>query len=471
MTDARDQQTSGSRPDAAAAVDVPATPPRPSTSVRWLTLTVVVVGLGAGVLWHYGREWSLRKQIPSVDLQDVNSEVARLIRTSTEAVQRRPRSGEAWGQLGMVLHAHEYYTEAIVCYQHAGQQEPREFRWPYYLANLLERDDRPAAVTAFRQAVEIEPAIAQLRIGLAEALVELGETAVAEREFQVALELAPQNGQAQFRLAQLLFSRRDFSASLPWAQKAAEHKPPRRDVHELLAQLYHRLGQQEQATEQTKLLRTAAFSGGYWPDPYFDQLKELRRDPLWMAYQANVLLHSGQAAESLAMLAALVEQHPQEVAPREQLARAFVHVQMLDRAAEVLDEGLQLTPRSFELHRLRGAVHILLQEWSPAIQQYAAALQAKSDDAAAHFDLGYCLVQHGETERGLTEFREAIRYQPDFVEPRLEIARALLKQGETQAAAAELKPVLDLAPQNATAHELLKKAMESSSPATVPDKK
>ena len=452
-------------PPAARATEHPAGTARGGTASRWRLRILVLVGLAMLALaaTRYVADLRLTWQIPAADLEGVHRDVVDAIRAATAAVRQQPRSGAAWGKLGMILHAHEYYVEAAQCYRMASQLEPLEFRWPYYLANLLETEDRPSALQAFQRAIEIQPELAQLRIRIAELYLDLEQTEPAERELKKALELAPQNSQAQYRLSQLFYRQRNYPTSLEWARKAAAQKPARREVHELLLQLHHRLGQSEQAQAESQRLRLEAFAVGYWPDPYFDELKQLRRDPLWRAYQANLLLQRGQTSEAVAVLEELVEQKPDDAALREQLARTFIHAQRLDRAASALDQGLSRLPRAFELLRMRGVVHLLRSEWQPAAQCFRQALQVKSSDASVHQDLGFCLVQLKQVEPALAEFREAIRFQPDFVEPRLEIARLLLAQGQKQAAHSELQTVLELSPQNAAATELLP-ATEASAP-------
>jgi tetratricopeptide (TPR) repeat protein len=397
---------------------------------------------------------ALRRQIPRVTFQDVHRDVAAAIQAASDTVQRNPRAGEPWGRLGMVFHAHEYYAEAITCYRVAGRLDPLEFRWPYYLANLLETDDRSAALVAYRQAIEIQPQIAQLRIRLAELFLDLGRLDDAERELTSAIQLAPQNNQAQYRLAQVLLQRGNPARSLEWATKAAAYQPPRREIHELLAQLYRRLGQSDKSTEQATLLRTAAFASGYWPDPYFEELKRLRRDPLWLGYQAQLLLHQGQSAEALAILEALVQDRPDDAAVCDQLARSLIHVGLLDRAAEVLEPAIQNLPQAHELRRLRAVVHLLQQEWQPAADRFQESLALKQDDAKGHQDLGYCLAQLQQTERAEAEFGEAIRLQPADIAPRVELVRLFLQQARYDEAQAELRLINELSPNNAQAAEL-----------------
>ena len=455
------RQDVSSLPDTASETEH-ASRDHPATRRRRLLSALALLAAAAWLGW-YLYTTAPRRQIPPIDLQGVHPDVAEAIQAATAAVRHQPRSAQSWGYLGMLLHAHEYYAEARTCYQLASRLDPQEFRWPYFLANLQETDDRQAALAAYQRSVEIQPKYAQLHIRLAELLMDMGRPKDAERELESALQLAPENGQAQFRKAQLLFQRRAYQDSLEWAHRAADHRPPRRETHELLLQLYHRLGQTDEAAEESRLLRTSAFAGGYWPDPHFEELKRLRRDPLWMAYQAHLLLDRGQAPAAIAILEGLVQQQPDDAVAREHLARAFIQVHLVDRAGEVLDEGLSRLPRSAELRRLRGAVHLLNRQWPQAVQQYQAALAIKPDDAASHLDLGYGLAQVDRIEEALAEFRQALRFQPDFIEPRLEIARLLLKQGETQPAQKELNTVLQLSPQNNAALELLKSVEQPSS--------
>jgi tetratricopeptide (TPR) repeat protein len=431
-----------------------------------LALCLVAIGSVGGIAYRQLR--LLPRAIPQIDLQGVHPEVADAIRAARDTVRRQPRSASAWGRLGMVLHAHEYYAQAVACYETAGRLDAQESRWPYLLANLRETDDRSAALAAYRRAVEIQPEYAQPRVRLAELLMDLGQADEAEGELMTALELAPRNGQAQYRLAQLMFQRRDLESSLAWATKAAGQPPPRREIHELLLQLYHRLGQSDKAEEQAKLLRAGAFAQGYWPDPYFEDLKRLRRDPRWMTYQAQLLLAQGRASEGLAILDELVQQQPQDPYVREHLARAFIKVDELGLAAGVLDQGLHQAPQSLDLHRLRGAVHLLKGEWPQAMKQYQAALELKPDDAASHEDLGYCLAQVGELDRAVKELREAIRTQPDAIQARLEIAKILLQQGQSEPARVELEAIFKMSPQNPAARALLQSIEGRAKPDDIP---
>src|ERR1051325_1665145 len=62
---------------------------------------------------------------PSVSVASLDRSLASIIETSRQAVVTAPRSGEAWGRLGMALHAAEFYPEARICYARATWLDPQ----------------------------------------------------------------------------------------------------------------------------------------------------------------------------------------------------------------------------------------------------------------------------------------------------------------------------------------------------------
>jgi cytochrome c-type biogenesis protein CcmH/NrfG len=57
--------------------------------------------------------------VPAVSVEGLDSEVRDAIRTARDQAVAQPKSGQASGNLGMVLEAHELYQPAILAYQRA----------------------------------------------------------------------------------------------------------------------------------------------------------------------------------------------------------------------------------------------------------------------------------------------------------------------------------------------------------------
>ncbi len=427
---------------------------------------VLAAMLAVAVLaWRYA-DRMFPPRVPEIDLNDATPRVAEGIQEVRDAVVQHPRSAEAWGRLGMMLQAHEYPAKAMECYRQAARLQPDEFRWPYLLGSLLEGTEKEEAIAAYRQAIEIQPEIAQLRVKLADTLIQVGQSEVAEPELRRALELAPAHPFARFLSARLLFQSQAYQECLQLLGPLAQEPPPRRGVVELLTQVYSRLGEQEKAKAESERLQALPQSPDYWPDPYLEELSTLRRDSRWLAYQAKLLFDRGEAQATIDLLKMLVDEQPDDLMLREQLARAYYTLNRFDLAAGVLDEGIRRNPDAFVMLSLRGAVHMMQDEWKQAAERYQKSVAIKPDDASSHQDLGMCFLQLGDPANAMNEFREAVRYQADLIGARIEIAKLLLNDSKWQDAERELRTVLDLSPENAAAGQLLKAATEKTPPAS-----
>ena len=75
---------------------------------------------------------------PSQEAFRAEPQVARKIQEARKAVEETPTSNEAWGHLGLVLHAHEQNEGAVAAYERALELASNELRWAYLLARVLE---------------------------------------------------------------------------------------------------------------------------------------------------------------------------------------------------------------------------------------------------------------------------------------------------------------------------------------------
>ena len=62
-----------------------------------------------------------------------------MVEKKRQAVLAAPRSGTAWGELAMAFDAHDTSAEAVACYRRAMELDPTDARWPFLLAEQLNR--------------------------------------------------------------------------------------------------------------------------------------------------------------------------------------------------------------------------------------------------------------------------------------------------------------------------------------------
>jgi tetratricopeptide (TPR) repeat protein len=116
----------------------------------------------------------------------------------------------------------------------------------------LEPDDPAAAEEAYRQALEIDPAMADARLNLGRLLHEAGRTVEAEGHYRRALESRPDDATALFNLGVALQDLGRPADAAEVYEKALESDPELADAHYNLAFLYEELGRKRSAIGHLK---------------------------------------------------------------------------------------------------------------------------------------------------------------------------------------------------------------------------
>jgi tetratricopeptide (TPR) repeat protein len=399
-----------------------------SKSSRWLYLliSVAVLGvlaLGAGI-W-YVRRPPPPHEPPVVDLSDADPEVAQAITEARDETVRAPRSGAAWGRLGMLLLAHNYFADAGTVLAEAERLDPNDPRWPYLQALVFHRIEPEREVPKLRRALELSPE-PTVRLGLAEALLAQGQLDEAEALFQQAEKADRESARAQVGLAQVAEARGNLAISLDRLQRAA-HLPGTRPhtVHALLAEVYTQMGKYTQAERERQQVARLPPDPA-WPDPFAREPLEMRVGRRARIDRANHLRRSGQLGEAISLL------------------------QETTLLYEDFDAGWLA---------LGGA---LLQagnypEAERAFRRAAACVPPRSE---AQYGLGLALYLqrdqgHETLRRAAQAFREAARLAPLMSSARLYLGMCLQELGDPAGAVAAYQAALDSGPDSSEAHRRL----------------
>ena len=87
-----------------------------------------------------------------------------------------------------------------------------------------------------------------------------------------------------------------------------------------------------------------------------------------------------------------------------------------------------------------------------ATTELLAALLARPDDYASHYNLGNFYLQRGDQGKALASFQNAIKLRPDFVPPHVNVAFVYNAQGENDKAEASFRRAIALDPNNPAVH-------------------
>ena len=171
---------------------------RPGRRRRWVKAFLIATVLAAGLGWYAIRRSTMPPLPPDPEVSADEPALAAAIREARAGVLKERRSAAAWGELGQVFLANELDDDSRTCFIQAERLDPKNPRWPYYLAGLLiNQGDRPAALPYLQQAVERCEARRDTNSApellLAETLLAVGEPDTADKHYRSVLAREPDN--------------------------------------------------------------------------------------------------------------------------------------------------------------------------------------------------------------------------------------------------------------------------------------
>jgi superkiller protein 3 len=337
-------------------------------------------------------------EIPAPVLDRVEPRVRQAVEAARREVESAPVDARAWGRYGMVLDAHRLPVEAALAYQEAARLDPREMRWPYYFATLLEYVDPARAVEAYARAVALDSIYAPARIRFAQTLENLGRDQEAAREYERAAALDPSDPLCWLGLGRLALARGEVAEATRYLERAYQHGPEIQAVVATLARAYQRSGRGELARERAEQARALPRMTHH-------------RDPL----RAEVL--------DLAV----------DVESRLHRARIYVDVGQLTRAREEITTLLDLEPDLAPGWLLLASVHDRLEEPQAALEAARRALALDPSLAGARAVLAGALFKLRRFDEADAEARRVLATEPDNVHALLLVSLGALRRGDFEA--------------------------------------
>jgi tetratricopeptide (TPR) repeat protein len=425
-----------------------------------LGVAVLAAGLGASI-W---RRVALAKphssenplpEPPSLAATDVDPAVMKAVLAARSAVLQSPHSAEAWGKLGMILSAHEFPSEANLCFVQAEQLDPREPRWPYYQGIELTQRDPEKGAAKLQQAIELfgdSPDAARLRLG--ELFLKQGRLDEAEDQFRRLLQWHPDHGRAHLDLARLALERGDLPASLNHLNRSMSDRRTQKASRVLAAEVHQRFGEPV-AADQQRRQAAQLLEDPPWPDPLMEEVLRLRTGKQVRLARADRLLSQGKQAEAIALLQGTVLDYPDSDWAWLLLGRAFLGRGELPAAEEALRSAVKLTDGSIEVQFYLGVVLLLRENTPEAASCFRRATEIKPDFAEAHHNLGHCLLRQGDRTGAVEAFRRAVNCKPNYGDAHRDLGELLAQNGQFGLALVHLRYAFQLNPAEPRGKKLL----------------
>jgi tetratricopeptide (TPR) repeat protein len=432
----------------------------------------IVMALGATCLLaaafvaaRASRQRQLLSMMPDIPMERLNRSARKLLTQARERVEREPHRVDFWAELGYALAANGVHLNPGPCFARAEQLDPTNPRWPYLFAVAKIDTDRKLAVAALKRSLQLRPnAVAPLAT-LAEALLDDGALAEADALLRPVVTGKTNEPRLLLLMAQVEANAEATDRALMFAERAAAYPPPRRKLHQLLAQLYHRKGEAAKARKMARLLELLppAEHEPPWPDEIAATAERYSRGTEVVADQARTLVSSGNFEEAIRVLD-LLEKEDQR-APSVMAARAMAKAHMGDvKGAEEIFVALA-AEREPNVAFAKGVVASLQKKFAEAHDAYfeAASLVPAGSGFrfvdGAHVNRGLCLLELKRNDEAAKAFNQALSLNPANVEAMIRLAEWHLGKNQRNEAAVLSEDAALLEPHNERIKELRNRAV------------
>lgn len=391
------------------------------------------------------------QEVPRPDLTEAEPAVRSRLEALASRIALDPGDGRAWGRYATALDAHEFTEDATAAYRIAHRLDPRELRWPYLLATLLELSDPPAALPYYEKALAIDDSYAPAHIRIAETLERLARDDEAAEHYRRAVALDPGNPFGSFGLGRLALARGDLPEAVRQLEHARALDPGIKAINSSLAQALFRIGETERARDLVDEAKDLP-RNTYHPDPIRAAVKDEGSDVRSILARSKTYRDTGQLETALGEARRAVDVAPDFASAHFTVAELLL---LLDRREEAVAPALraaELEPRFLLVPPFLAQLFFQLQRFDEADRWAQRALELHTEDAGMHLLLSMTAAERGDVAAVVEHLDEAYGLRPRDRATRLllrrlliDLADALAGAGAPGPAAARLEKALALA--------------------------
>jgi len=352
---------------------------------------------------------------------------------------------EAYGEMGKLLLAAEYFDAAEACFVNAGTLVPSDIRWPYYLGHVYRRSTRnEQAADAFTRVLALQPNHVPALVWLAEMRLASSQPDEAQRLLETARGLDPQSGAVLYGLGRAALARQDYSGAITHLEAALKIAPWASRIHYPLALAYRGAGDRRQAAAH---LSKRGDTDLLPADPLMADVATLLQNASAFETRGVQALEARDWPAAIAYLTRAVEISPRNAYTRLNLGTAYYMQDDADRALEQYREAVRLLPSLARAHFGIGVLMEARGDDPSAIEAFAAAVRGDPAYVEARFKLADALRRSGRVEESLPHYAEVLRLNPAISQASFGYAMGLVRLGRYQEARERLERDVEAFPE------------------------
>ena len=404
-------------------------------------IIILIIAIAGWFLWFQPSTNNILEQLPNPDTNSIEKQVAAKLASLRQRVQENPQSGTAWGKYAMNLDVHDFKKQALFCYQQAIEFAPKEFRWPYYYAILLNERGLPDAIKWFENSLTLNPSYAPALVRLGQALQNAGRNEAAKHAFERSLQGEKKLAQGFIGLAQIALAENDLEASRKYLIDAATIASGQGEIYSLLGEVYRRLKEFDKAK---KMQRCARYLPKTIPlyDLIYTELQAEGESSFWYFAHGKAFLAKGLYKEAAAKFRIALKTR-QDAEIHDALGIALQRMGKLDEAQEQHLAALNIYPNYPEALNNLATLFFRKGDIENAIEFGKQAVQSNPRFWEAYFNLGVFYEENKQLERAVFTFREGLSFSPE--NPRLSLKLAWILATATKSELRNGKEAIALA--------------------------
>ena len=369
------------------------------------------------------------RAVPLPRLDDLEAAVSEQIREEERSFQSQSESrnisgaklADAYGSLGRLFHAYEFFEPAEACYLNAARLSPGDVTWPHLLGYLYQQSGRlDDAADRFMEAVRVRPDDRAAAVRLGQVYLGLNRLREAREQFEGVASIFP--ALARSGLGEVALRERRFQEAVSHFQAALERVPQATSLHYSLAMAYRGLGRLDEAQAHLRQRGTGGITVG---DPIVDRLQTLIRGERGLVVLGRRAYEAGQFQEAADAFARAVAAAPASATPRVNLGLTQLQLGNTADAVAHLRAAFALAPDDLNVTRELTRVLLRLRRDDEAIEILTKSRSLNPDDEETVVGLSILLAERRRFSEALALLVEANRRFPDRTATATTLARLL----------------------------------------------
>jgi tetratricopeptide (TPR) repeat protein len=284
-------------------------------------------------------------------------------------------------------------------------------------ANLYAAQDNLIAATQeIKQAIKLDPNRSESYLLLAIFELRANQPDQAEADFQQAIKVDPKSMTAQLALGSYYQSRNRLPEAEQQFKHAIDVDPKSPEPRTAMARVLMQEGKRDEIEaflRQTKL--------------------DLSDNPEGYRMLGDFYFASGDLDKAVAEYTSLYHDHPKELQVQKNYIQLLILKNRLDEATKLDDEILKTSPHDVDALVYKGQVQLRQNDGSGAVDSLHSALRYDPDNAVAHYQLGNAFAEQHNENQAESEWREAVRIQPELSDAQRALAGLSLRRGDVDA--------------------------------------